>query len=477
MMTRALLALLLAVAPAAAHVGSPDVFLEGSAGPYRLLVTIRPPQVVPGVAEIEIRSLAPGVRQIHIVPLRLISPQQLAPVPDLARPSKEDPQFYTGTLWLMSTGSWKVRVDVDGDAGAGTLAVPVPALSKRVLPMQTAVGAVLIPLGLVLFLGLVAIAGASVREAQLEPGVEPDPARRRRSRIVMLVAAVLLGAVVWGGNSWWDSEQGFYARIVYKPLRLNAAVEGGNRLAVTLADPGWLNRRTDDLLPDHGHLMHLYVIRTPAMDRVWHLHPEPGGAGFTQLLPDMPAGHYALYGDVVHANGIGETATATLDLPQIHGTPLAGDDATGDAPPFSEADYNRNVTTLSPAYQMVWDRPSTPVRAGRPYQFRFELQDSKGRPADAMELYMGMQGHAAFVAADGSVFAHVHPSGSVPMPALGLVAPADPHAGHRMAAQSGIPSEVSFPYGFPKPGPYRIFVQMKRAGQVVTGAFSVRVEN
>jgi hypothetical protein len=31
--------------------GSPDVFFEGQAGPYKLLVTIRPPQVVPGVAE------------------------------------------------------------------------------------------------------------------------------------------------------------------------------------------------------------------------------------------------------------------------------------------------------------------------------------------------------------------------------------------------------------------------------------------
>ena len=64
--------LLAAAAPLAAHVGSPDVFFDGQAGPYQLLVTIRPPQVVPGVAEIEIRSLAPDVTQIHIVPLRMM---------------------------------------------------------------------------------------------------------------------------------------------------------------------------------------------------------------------------------------------------------------------------------------------------------------------------------------------------------------------------------------------------------------------
>jgi hypothetical protein len=92
-----------------------------------------------------------------------------------------------------------------------------------------------------------------------------------------------------------------------------------------------------------------------------------------------------------------------------------------------------------------------------------------------MELYMGMAGHAAFVATDGSVFAHVHPSGSVPMAALGLAQPGTPHGEHMMAA--GFPAEVSFPYGFPKPGSYRIFVQMKRAGQVLTGGFTAKVED
>ena len=88
---------------------------------------------------------------------------------------------------------------------------------------------------------------------------------------------------------------------------------------------------------------------------------------------------------------------------------------------------------------------------------------------------MGMLGHAAFVSADRSVFAHVHPSGSVPMPALQLAQPDNPHAGHMMM-ELRAPAAVAFPYGFPKPGAYRIFVQMKRAGEVVTGIFDVKVE-
>ena len=204
--------------PLAAHVGSPDVFYEGNAGPYRLLITIRPPQVVPGVAEVEIRSTSADVRQIHIVPLRLGYQQaQFPPVPDLARPSREDPQFFTGALWLMVTGSWQVLVNVDGARGPGKLSVPVPALATRLIGMQRALGAILVPLGLLLCVGLVSIAGAAVRDALVEPGIEPDAARVRRSRVAMIVTGALVIAAVWFGNQWWDSEA-----ILLSPHRFQA---------------------------------------------------------------------------------------------------------------------------------------------------------------------------------------------------------------------------------------------------------------
>ena len=39
-----------------------------------------------------------------------------------------------------------------------------------------------------------------------------------------------------------------------------------------------------------------------------------------------------------------------------------------------------------------------------------------------------------------------------------------------------LPNEVSFPYGFPTPGRYRIFVQMKHGGTIETGVFDATVE-
>lgn len=472
--------LFLLALPLLAHIGSPDVFYEGEAGPYRLLVTIRPPQVIPGVAEIEIRSGAPGVRSIRIVPLRLTASQQFAPVPDLARPSAEDPQFFTGSLWLMTTGSWQVRITVDGDKGRGTVSVPVPALANRTLGMQKPLGILLAFLGVLLCGGLVSIAGASVRDAPLETGSVPDSSRRRRAGAAMAVTACLLAAILYLGNQWWSSEQGVYRQLVFKPLQLNPQVQG-NRLTLTLLDPGWLNRRTDDLLPDHNHLMHLYVIRLPEMDRVMHLHPERAGEDFVQQLPDLPAGRYALYGDIVHADGIPETAMGEIGLPAIHGVPLAGDDAFAEAPALSKADYNRSVAALSGGGRMIWERGSAPLKARQAYLFRFRVEDAAGQPARDMQLYMGMLGHAAFVSHDRTVFAHVHPSGSVPMPALQLTEAGDPHAGHGMTMMNMepavLPAEVSFPYGFPKSGAYRIFVQIKRGGRIETGVFDTRVEN
>jgi hypothetical protein len=474
---RILPVVLLAAVPLLAHVGSPDVFYQGAAGPYKLLIAIRPPVVVPGIAEIEIRSASPEIRQIHLVPLRLgLKTPQYPPVSDLAAPSKDDPQFFTGSLWLMVTGSWQVQIDADGALGPGRLSVPVPALSTRILPMQKTVAAILLALGLVLTVGIVSIVGAGVREAVVEPGQQPEAPRVKRARVVMIAVAVGVVAVVWLGRLWWGAEEGNYMQAIYKPLVLQPSI-AGNRMTLALQDPGWLTRRTDDLLPDHGHLMHLYVIRLPDMSLVWHLHPELAGGGFTQQLPPMPAGRYALFGDVVHASGLAETATAQIDLPAISGEPLSGDDAAGEGPPVVKADYNRSVAPLAGGYRMVWDRGAETVwHARRPYLFRFRVEDGTGKPAGDMEFYMGMLGHAAFVRSDLSVFAHVHPSGSVPMAALSLTQPDNPHAGHMDMAAS-LPSEVSFPYGFPKPGDYRIYVQVKRGGAILTGVFDARVEN
>ncbi len=494
--------LFLAALPAFAHVGSPDVFLEGAAGPYQLFVTVRPPTVIPGVADIEIRSSTPGISRIRITPMPLTGEgSKYPPKPDEARRTKEDAQFFSGSLWIMATGSWQVRVEAEGSAGRGVLSVPVPAVATRTTTMDLTLGGTLFVLMMVLVAGIVSIIGAGVREAQLEPGAAPPAGNRRRARIAMAGSAVFVAALIYLGNSWWTAEAKAYSNNVYRPLNATVGVDG-NRLTLRLAnstgsvrrrfDDFLADRKVDDFIPDHGHLMHLYVLRWPEMDRVWHLHPDMAGSGlFEQNLPAMPAGDYRLYGDVVHSSGFPETVVAELKTAGIVGAPLEGDDAAGAGPPVSEGPADTTAANLGDGWKMIWDRGNAPLKAGAAMLFRFHLEDAQGRRPSDMELYMGMPGHAAFVRTDGAVFAHVHPSGSVAMPALALANPGgSAPAGGSMAnaaggsmagmdmahmTMSGAISEVAFPYGFPQPGEYRIIIQMKRGGTVETGMFNALV--
>ena len=457
--------LLIAIAlqtPIAAHVGSPDVFLEGLAGPYRLLVTVRPPAVIPGVADVEVLATSADVREVHIVPLPLAGAgARFAPVPDRAVQSTDDPNLFTGHLWLMGAGAWQVRVSVTGDRGDGTLSVPVPTLPQSTLGMSPALRGILAVLMLLLAAGFIGIVSAMAREAKLGAGEILDARARRRGRIVGVIAAMVAGGVIYLGNMWWTVEATAYDRYVYKPLVVTPSLTADAKLRLDLSDPGWIgSRRVDDFVSDHGHLMHLFVL-SPTLDRLWHLHPNEIRTGtFEQNLPELPAGKYELFADLIHATGVPETVTGALETAGVHGSPLSGDDSA-----WSEA--------VRPATKIVWVRDNGPLVPKRLTTFTFRVDDESGQPARDLELYMGMPGHAIFVKRDRKVFAHVHPSGSASMAAIDLAMPgAITHAQH----QAVTPSTVTFPYGFPEPGQYRIFVQVKRAGAIVTGAFDADVK-
>jgi len=47
-----------------AHVGSPDVWYEGAAGPYHIVVYVRMPGVVPGIADINVRVVGDRPEQV-----------------------------------------------------------------------------------------------------------------------------------------------------------------------------------------------------------------------------------------------------------------------------------------------------------------------------------------------------------------------------------------------------------------------------
>ena len=450
----------------AAHVGSSDVFLEGLAGPYRLLVTVRPPIAIPGVADVEVLATTDDLKDVHIVPLPLAGQgAKFAPVADRAARSKDDPKLFTGHLWLMSAGAWQVRVTVAGDKGEGTLSVPVPTLPQRTLAMTTSLGIILFVLMMLLASGFVAIASAMAREARLGAGEMLDARAKRRGRIAGAIATVVVTIVMFLGNMWWGVEATAYDRYVYKPLTATPTLTT-DTLRLDLHDPGWIgSRRLDDFVTDHGHLMHLFVL-SPSLDRLWHLHPDQTATGrFEQKLPSIPPGNYELFADVVHATGVPETVTGQFIVGPPEGGP-SHEPLTGDDSAWFWSDGEKE--------HIQWIRDAnTPLVTKKLTLFTFRVVDDDGKPATDLELYMGMPGHAVFVKKDRKVFAHVHPSGSAPMAAMDLAMPGmNAHAQHQVST----PSTVTFPYGFPEPGLYKIFVQVKRAGQVITGAFDADVK-
>jgi hypothetical protein len=500
---RNLLLLLTAVAlvvPAHAHVGNKDVFETITSGPYKFFVTIRTPTVIPGVAIIEVRSTGAPVTSLTITPLMLTGEaSNHPPTPDALKPSTADPTFYTGSLWLMGSGSWQVRFGINGAAGPAAASVPVPAAPTALLRMQRPLGILLGILGLILILGIVGIVTAAVRESRLTPGLQPDAPRRRRAALAGGLSLIFAVFAVYLGGRWWNVEAADYAADLYHSSDLRTTLTGDN-LDLRIGDPdpkspgGWKPLKTANLLLDHNHLMHLYAIREPEMDAVFHLHPAPAGEEDLDIaLPSMPPGTYKLFGDIVYRSGFPETEVATLTIPAgLPAVPLSPEDASAAPPPLSQG-FLGPTYKLPDGYTMVFDRPSN-LTANTAYALRFRLLDTAGKPASDMQLYLGMPGHAAFVKSDFSTFAHTHPDGSAAMPAVMLAnastVASEPSATSNVPDMSGMtmsgmvmsaaPSEpisstVEFPYGFPSPGRYRIFIQMKHANTVETGVFDAEV--
>jgi hypothetical protein len=476
----ALCMLFLAPLAAMAHVGNKDVFVELNPGPYRLFVTVRPPLVIPGVATVEIRSSGPEVQSIKLTPVPMVGEaSKHPPTPDAMQRSGVDPAFFTGSLWLMASGSWKVEMTVNGAQGIANTSVPVPAMALSVTRMNRPLGFLLGGLGVLLAVGIAGIVAAATRESRLTPGQAPDAPRRRRAFVMGGVALVLVVFAIWAGGQWWDVEAADYASYVYQPLGLDASLKGdtlGLKIGNYTTRGIRRNRVNSDLLPDHGHLMHLYAIREPGLDAVYHLHPAlvaPGELSMT--LPTMPAGHYRLFGDIVHRSGLPETLTATLDVPTgFKGGPLDPEDASA-VPPAISAGPLGTTDKLPDGYSMVWDRPAT-LTANQPAVFRFHLLNAQGQPATDAVTYLGMAGHAAFVKTDWSAFAHTHPEGSAPMQSMMVANGEGPMPDASMAGMvMPISPTVEFPYGFPSAGQYRIFVQMKHSSVVETGVFDAEV--
>jgi hypothetical protein len=486
------------VAPVSAHLGSPDVFFDGAVGPYTVHATIRMPVVVPGQAGINIHVLDSAPVRVAYLPLYSKTAVTNAPPPDEAQLVRGETNLFTGQLWLMQSGAYSVEIKIQGAAGDATLQIPVNSQALSQLPLPPYLRDILVALGALLVFGGMAIVAGAVRESVLAPETAPEKFQRRKGWRAGAVALAIFALFLWRGGAWWHQEENNYRRHLrgggWPDLTPSVQVSGNERVLDFIVGKKDLpDYDSINLAPDHGKLMHLFLIREGVADVFAHLHPVRKRAKeFQVALPPLPAGRYKILCDLTfEQSGTSYTATNSIELPAAPEASAStnalqpDDDDTWTIVPAQLVAEAKNSSSLEYALpdglRVVW-KTSGPLRANEDAGLQFEVWDAAGNGA-RIEPYMGMAGHTMVWRRDGAVFAHLHPAGNFSSASEAFFqqklasegkSPGDAQCGPTQVFAKlppGQPAIISFPYEFPQPGDYRVWVQFKSGGKIYTAVF------
>lgn len=403
----------------------------------------------------------------------------------------------------MARGVYGVYVTVEGAKGKGTDVVPFQALLYT--PGQLPLHAKLILLGAAILSTLlfIAIIRAHIIQGFLGLSAAPSNEDYRRGRIGMAVLALCLLGLFTFFFKWWDKEAQQLQKKKYHQLHISTHVEEKNDqrlLFLKIDDPDWNERLGKKLsipffeepewtdwewLPltlDHGKWMHIYMIREPNLDFIAHIHPiKIDESNFEAIIPPpTPPGKYVLYADVTHQNGYAETMVSSLNIPPLEERTTGNqsqkedpDDSWYVGPPPS----TENKIFTDGNYEIILDSKQ-PFIINQAADLNFLIRTKDGSPFE-LEPYMGMLSHMAIRSDDGTIFAHLHPGGTISMVAQDLFKMKEGEMSMMHVRKNQIlnSATLSFPFIFPKSGPYHIWVQIKINGKVLTGLFLIHVKD
>ncbi len=479
-----------------AHVGSPNFFFSGRAGPYEVRVVVIPAKAIPGLAEISVRTTSQTVESVLVQPLFWDMPAGKVPEPEKLKKVSGSDSLFTGSVWLMAVGAYNLRVTVSGSEGEGSVGVPIQAAEVSEPSMGDGLLVILGVLATLLVLGGLAIIGGIARYGSLDSASAVNEQSGTKALRAVLGGAMVFCILALCGTAWWKQIAKHHAELLYQPFHTVVEVtesDLGQVIKLKIDDPVWAKQhqpvstgpfslrdpRSTPLIADHGKLMHMFLIRKPDLDAVAHLHPVLSGeATFTSLLPPLPAGEYAVYSEVTHESGFTQTFINTAKLPTVSGKDVEKwfeersdiDDSflVSERPSQEKPSQECN---LSEGARLVWERET-----GSRDALRFSAVGS-GSSLVELEPYMGMAAHMVISRSDEPFFVHLHPTGSTSMAAqrtldeklsMGSKASAHYH-------EERFEGRFSFPYNFPKAGHYHLWVQVKHGEKIHTCPFDLTI--
>lgn len=536
-----LLCLLFCCSTAFAHVNSPDITYQGKAGNYDILVNISPPDVIPGLADINIYIAHYNGEKIAVESQYYFGGKKSAAGSDIAQPVSGAAGWFACKQWFMLPGTMSVHIIITGSKGKGEINIPVMAENTARRKMPATLGILLVVLGMLLAALVITIAGSSLSDAITRPGLSAAD-KRNKKLVGMGVTSVIVCVIAFYTYRWCKSDHLTYLAYLYKPIKGHSAIfddNGHSILRLQVTDTAQLKFDHEQLsyvVPDHGKLMHMALVKINTLDAFAHLHPiREDSNTYLVNMPDLPEGKYFLYGDVVSWNGFAETIVDTLNIPAkppVNDTvnhiniKTSPDDAWLVSTPIMHNVSTKPVIIcgvtgtsfkLSDGSTTVWEHdPGQPVKAKKFFSLKFDVIGADNKPV-GLQPYMGMMGHAIVVKDDGSVYAHLHPIGNFAMASQQQVnmrmddsktiishlpdpkrfkdsidrlinhidSMTESQRNAYLNAEMGKSmdmgmdkmnmSVVQFPYTFPVAGRYRVWVEVKVNGKILTADFDVNV--
>lgn len=439
-----------------AHGGGSEKFqtFTQTVGPYELDITLDLPPTAPAPLFIDIvppPTIGETTITFRAVP-RGAQPKDVS-IAEVKTIAGAGIIYYT-ELAVDRLGDWDLEVRASGPEGKGSALLPF-TIKQDPIPSYT------IPLLAGLSsLGVLMI--ASIMTSAMYHGRQHDKPRWLSSILSQGIFAAFIVTLIFGIQQFNDSLRTTKAANAPPPVlgrpHVNLVVRTSPstpttgkamELALVFSDGG-TGRPVEDIITHHDALVHLVVINENG-SFFEHTHPSRGAPGTyaTTVTPTQP-GRYTVYAEIERT----DSGTQV-----VRGEFAVMGEAT--APPVQPQPLGPQHVG---AYTITVSSSQMPLRAGEQTTFTASIADASG-PVRDLQPWLGMAGHFLARSTDGAIFAHVHAAEKVP-----------PYGRPIIVQGTTYGPNVRFAYSFPQPGEYRVWMQFKRAGEIITVPLKIVVQ-